>query len=137
MRMLCVARHPYLSEHLCRYFDGLGMDTIPCVGLGDATARLAAGDIDMVICDYDLLTGLAPDALAACLHMEHVPVIAVSLTRHPADASGLEGIAGFLYLPTLQPEDAHRVIAGARRNRGITPPTVLQWPGPTSAPQLR
>ena len=35
MRMLCVARHRFLSEHLCRYFEALGMDAVPCVGLAD------------------------------------------------------------------------------------------------------
>ena len=57
MRVLCVARHPFLSEHLGRYFERLGADTVPCVGL--AMRRTGAEyDVDAVICDYDLLAAL-------------------------------------------------------------------------------
>lgn len=140
MRMLCVARHPYLSEHFCRYFDQLGIDAIPCVGLADATSRIAADAPDAVICDYDLLATAPRATWQSDPVLANVPIIAVSLTRHPGDAHLLDagGIAGFLYLPTLEPEDAHRVLAAVRAKRGgIMPPNVLPWPGQTSAPQLR
>ncbi len=63
-----------------------------------------------------------------------IPLIAVSLTRHPGDAHLLDtnGIAGFLYLPTLEREDAQRLLSAVRRKRGrVNPPNVLPWPGPT------
>ena len=138
MRMLCVVRHRYLSEHLCRYFDALGMDTVPCVGLRNARALAASSDVDVMICDYDLLVTAWRGAWASEAAASRVPILAVSLTRQPGDAHVLDvnRIGGFLYLPTLSPEDAHRAIAGVRRTRGITPPNVLPWPGQT-APQLR
>jgi CheY-like chemotaxis protein len=140
MRALCVGRHPYLSEHLGRFFGNLGVDCTPCVGLAQAIALVPSHDPDAVICDYDLL------ATASLARWENdpvlaaVPVIAVSLTRHPGDAHLLDvnGIAGFLYLPTLEPEDAQRMLAGAQRKRPrITPPSSLPWPATSPVAQLR
>ena len=139
MRVLCVGRHPYLSEHLGRFFENLGLDCTTCVGMAEAMALVPSQDPDAVICDYDLLATISlakwenDPALAA------VPVVAVSLTRHPGDAHLMDvnGISGFLYLPTLEPKDAQRVLAAARRKRpGINPPSVLQWPVTTPAAQL-
>jgi hypothetical protein len=36
MRMVCVARHRILSEHFCRFFDALGVDTVPMRSLDEA-----------------------------------------------------------------------------------------------------
>src|SRR5262249_30063967 len=58
MRVVCVARHPFLSEHLGRLFEPLGVETIPCVGLREALASVATTGADAVICDYDLLAAL-------------------------------------------------------------------------------
>ena len=128
-----------LSGKVCIITGGAG-------SLGLATARvfLAEGarlmlvdvnDVDAVICDYDVLAAIAPDAWAASPLLSSTPVIAVSLTRrHPGEAHLLDvnGLAGFFYLPTLELEDARRVLAGIRRKRGaINPPNVLPWPGTT------
>ena len=139
MQVLCVGRHQYLSEHLCRFFDGFGVKTTPCVGLREAMRQVRAQQPDAVICDYDLL------ATSSLSHWEQdptlsgVPIIAVSLTRHPGEAHLLDvnGVAGFLYLPTLDPDDAHRVLAAARRNGGVAAPSAFPWQGSTSAAQLR
>ncbi|HVX40913.1 MAG TPA: hypothetical protein VHB25_15190 [Gemmatimonadaceae bacterium] len=136
MRVLCVGRHPYLSEHLCRFFEQLDVQPSPCVGLADAAEQIRAVDPDAVICDYDLLA-------TACLSdwetdpvLASVPIIAVSMTRHPGEAHLLDvnGVAGFLYLPTLDLEHAQRVFASVRRkrNRGIHPPDTLPWSGTTT-----
>lgn len=139
MRVLCVGRHPYLTEHFCRFFERLGLETIPSVGLSGATAAVGAGELDAVICDYDLLATMPLERWERDPALSGVPVIAVSLTRHPGEAHLLDvnGIAGFLYLPTLEPEHATRLLAAVRPKRdGINPP-VLPWPGTTSAAQLR
>src|ERR1700742_4167589 len=133
MRVLCVARHKYLSEHLCRFFDLLGVDTIPCVGVPEAMEMIRAGDPDAVICDYDLLATIPIGDWESDPVLGKVPVIAVSMTRHPGESHLLDinGIAGFLYLPTLDAEDAQRLLATVRQKRGggINPPNVLSWPG--------
>jgi hypothetical protein len=69
----------------------------------------------------------------------------MSLTRRPGEAHLLDanGIADFLHLPTLDPDDAPRLLSGVRRTRegerggAITSPTVLPWPGTTPVAELR
>lgn len=140
MRVLCVSRHPYLSEHLCRFFEALDVCATPCVGMGEAIAAVALHEPDVVICDYDVLATMPLDSWESDPALSGTPVIAVSLTRHPGEAHLLDtnGISGFLYLPTLDPEDAHCVLAGACRKRGgINPPDVLPWSATKSVEQMR
>jgi hypothetical protein len=140
MRVLCVARHQFLSEHLCRFFENLGVATIPCAGLHDARAAIVSSDPDAVICEYDLLATMPLDAWETDPALRDIPVIAVSLTRHPGEAHLMDvnGIAGFFYLPTLDPGDARRLLAAIHRTRGgVASPARLTWPGTTAAAQLR
>jgi len=131
MRVLCVGRHRFLSEHFCRFFDGLGLDTVGCVGMAEAVEAVQAGDLDAVICDYDLLATMPLTSWETDPILSGVPLIAVSMTRHPGEVHVMDvnGIAGFLYLPTLDAEDACRLLAAVRRKTGgINPPSVLPWP---------
>src|SRR5215831_15489094 len=139
MRVLCVARHPFLSEHLGRYFERLGVDTMPCVGLRDAGRLAPKYDVDAIICDYDLLVATSLDDWSANPTLARRPMIAVSLTRHPGEAhlADADRISGFLYLPTLEPEHAQRLLAAIRRRRGaIQPPNILPWPAQTTLSPL-
>jgi DNA-binding NarL/FixJ family response regulator len=140
MRVLCVSRHPFLSEHLCRFFEALDVSATPCVGVREAIAAVAVHEPDVVICDYDVLATMSLHSWETDPTLSGTPVIAVSLTRHPGEAHLLDtnGISGFLYLPTLDPDDAHRVLAAASRRRdGITPPDVLPWSATKSVEQMR
>jgi hypothetical protein len=140
MRLLCVARHPFLSEHLCRYFEELGFDTVACVGMREAADGVPLHDADAVICDYDLLASVPTERWEQDDVLSTTPIIAVSLTRHPGEAHLNEAseIAGFLYLPTLQAEDAQRFLKSLpRRRRAITPPNSLPWPGQTQHARRR
>jgi hypothetical protein len=136
MRLLCVGRHPFLSEHLGRFFKELDVETIPCVGLREAEELVRQHEPDAIVCDYDLIATCSLASWEADPQLSRVPLIAVSLTRHPGEAHLLDinGLAGFLYLPTLDREDARRVLSAAQQKRGgvKAPPTALQWPG--SAP---
>jgi CheY-like chemotaxis protein len=137
-----VGRHRYLSEHLGAVFRDFGLETLCAVGLDDALAAARPVPPDVVLCDYDLLaTGSLErwerdDFLARC------PVVAVSLTRRPAEQHLLDvnGIAGFLYLPTLTRENALKALAGARR-RPVPSfslgSTALDWPRTTSPAPAR
>ena len=139
MRVLCVARHPFLSEHLGRFFEQLGVETVPCVGLAEATEIAPAKAIDAVICDYDLLAALSSDVWETHALLTADPVIAVSLTRHPGDAHlrDATGVAGFFYLPTLEADAARAMLAAIGGRGSINPPDVLPWLGTTSIrPQL-
>lgn len=136
MRVLCVGRHPFLSEHLCRFFERLDLEAFPCVGLADIADQIRAEDPDAIICDYDLLATAPLSSWENDPTVASVPVIAVSMTRHPGEAHLLDvnGVAGFLYLPTLDLDDAQRLFAAVRRkrNRGIHPPDTLPWSGTTT-----
>ena len=140
MRALCVGRHRFLSEHFCRFFDNLGLDTLACVGMDEAAEIVRTTELDVVIADYDLLATTSLSAWESDPACADIGVVAVSLTRHPGEAHLLDvnGIAGFLYLPTLDAEDAHRLLSAIRRKRnGIHPPNALPWPGTTPVAQLR
>jgi|SRR5947209_9677395 len=140
MRALCVGRHRFLSEHLCRFFAALDLETIPCVGTRQAVDLVHDLQPDVVICDYDLLATASLAQWERDPVFARTPVVAVSLTRQPAEAHLLDinGIAGFLYLPTLDADDAHRLLAAVRRrNGGTAPPNVLTWQGTTAIAQLR
>jgi hypothetical protein len=115
LRAVCIARHSYLSEHIARYFAAMGVVTTEVVGLGQATGAASTASPDVVICDYDLLAGLSLDAWERDSLLSIMPVVAVSLTRRCQDLDLLEisGIAGFLYLPTLEAAPALKILRAA------------------------
>jgi|SRR5438105_11196867 len=137
MRVLCVGRHPYLSDHLSRFFDALGVNAQPVVGLDEAIEAAAAYQPDAVVCDYDLLATIPLDGWERDPLLSRLPVIAVSLTRRPEEVHLLDvnGIAGFLYLPTLERERALQMLGAAAswRRAAVTAPASLSWPAPRAA----
>jgi hypothetical protein len=137
MRVLCVGRHPYLSSHLCRFFCDLGVNAEPVVGLAEAIEAAALFQPDAVVCDYDLLATIPLDGWERDPLLSRLPVIAVSLTRRPEEVHLLDvnGIAGFLYLPTLEREHALQMLGAAAswRRAGVTAPASLPWPAQRAA----
>lgn len=115
IRALCIARHCFLSEHIARYFAQMGIITTTAVGLDSAAESV--GDIapDVVICDYDVLANVPLERWEHNTLLSKTPVIAVSLTRHAEELHLLEvnGIAGFLYLPTLEQKPALQILSAA------------------------
>lgn len=134
MRLLCVGRHAYLSEHLGRYFRGLGADCMAAVGAAEALSLASEYEPHVVVCDCDLLTPALLDEWAAEPRLTDVPLLAVSLTRRPEELPPVEllGVAGVLYLPALERSQVLALLAGARRSRGVVPP--IGWKPPV-APQ--
>lgn len=122
-RALCVGRHRYLSEHLGAFFRELGLVTDCVVGLDEARRAALRQRPDIVLCDYDLLATAPLDGLERDEHLSRVPVIAVSLTRRPDEVHLLDvnGIAGFLYLPTLDQETARRALGLGGRPVPVLP----------------
>ena len=120
---LCVGRHRFLSDHLAAWFSRIGLQTRSAVGLDDALIAVQADVPDVVICDYDLLATIPIDRWEHDASFARVPVIAVSLTRRPEEMHVLDvnGIGGFLYLPTLDPGAALRLIEMTRRAAEYTP----------------
>jgi hypothetical protein len=135
--VLCVGRHPFLSAHPCRFFDALGVEAKPVVGLNDASDAAAEYQPDAVVCDYDLLATIPLDGWERDPLLSRLPVIAVSLTRRPEEVHLLDvnGIAGFWYLPTLESEQALKMLSAAAswRRAGVTAPASLPWPASRTA----
>ena len=127
MRLLCVGRHAYLSEHLCRYFRGLGADCAAAVGAAETLSIAEHYEPHVVVCDRDLITPSLLDEWATAPQLADVPLIAVSLTRRPEELPPVEllGVAGVLYLPTLERAQILALLAGAHRRRGVIPP--IDW----------
>jgi hypothetical protein len=120
LRALCIARHCFLSEHIARYFAQMGVLTTNAVGIDSAIESAGEVSPDVVICDYDLLATIPLEKWEHDGLLSKTPVIAVSLTRHAEELHLLDvnGIAGFLYLPTLQQALALRILhAAAARPR--------------------
>jgi hypothetical protein len=136
MRLLCVGRHAYLSEHLCRYFRGLGADCSAAVGVSEALSLVTRYEPHAIVCDCDLITPGLLDEWAADPQMAEVPLLAVSLTRRPEELPPVElmGVAGVLYLPSLDRTQVLALLAGAHRRRGVMPP--IDWQSPVASPSI-
>jgi hypothetical protein len=93
----------------------MGVITSEAVGIDAAVETVDVVAPDVVICDYDLLATIPLDAWEANELLSQTPVIAVSLTRHAQELHLLDvnGIAGFLYLPTLEHAPAMRILEAA------------------------
>jgi hypothetical protein len=124
MRLLCIGRHEFLSEHLCRFFSELGSDCEPVVGIANAVAVAAVFEPHLVIAESDLLNPAVLDAWSRESVLAGVPVLAVSLTRRPEESipADLCGLAGVIYLPTLDRSGVLALLEGARRPRGVDVP---------------
>ena len=98
----------------------MGLATTNAVGLDSASESIGNASPDVVICDYDLLATIPLEKWERDALLSKTPVIAVSLTR-PAEELQLlhaNGIAGFLYLPTLEQASALEILhAAATRPR--------------------
>jgi chemotaxis response regulator CheB len=136
MRVLCVGRHAFLSEHLCRVFGEAGAECEPAVGAAEALRKSASFEPDIVVSDCDLVT---PALLDSWMHepaLADVPVLAVSLTRRPAEtlAGDLCGVAGAVYLPSLEREQVASLLASLHRPRGVSAPPG--WRVSSTAPSF-
>ena len=131
---LCVGRHRFLSDHLGLYFSRIGLRTHCVVGLGEAFEAARRLGPDVVLCEYDLLSTIAIDRWDGDAPFGRVPVMAVSLTRRPEEMHLLDinGIGGFMYLPTLDRHAALRQIDMLRRASEYSPARDL--PRQTTAP---
>ena len=119
---LCVGRHRFLSDHLGLYFSRIGLLTSCVVGLDEALEATTKRRPDVVLCDYDLLAAVATERWEQ-VALAGIPIFAVSLTRRPDEMHLLDvnGIGGFLYLPTLDPQAALRLLEMARRAATYSP----------------
>jgi DNA-binding response OmpR family regulator len=113
MRLLCVARHDVLGDHLASVFRSFGAEARSAVGLAEAVDAASSFAPDAVICDYDLLATVSLAEWERDPQLSRVPIVAVSLTRRQDEAHVLDvnHVAGFVYLPSLEREDGVRLLA--------------------------
>jgi chemotaxis response regulator CheB len=137
MRVLCVGRHAFLSEHLCRYFQDAGAECEAVVGAGDALRLASQFEPHAVVCDSDLITSALLDSWAQEPALATVPVLAVSLTRRPAESAPAEavGLAAVVYLPGVSRDQAAALLASVCRPRGVAAPNA--WSVSSEAPTAR
>lgn len=124
MRLLCVGRHAFLSEHLCRLFGELGAQCEQVVGASNAPSLAAAFEPHLVVVESDLLSPAVLDAWSRDSALNEVPVLAVSFTHRPGECASAElsGLAGVIYLPSLDRTGALALLQAARRPRGVEIP---------------
>ena len=136
LKVLCVGRHRYLSDHFKRFFRNLGADASSVVGIADAIPAAHAHVPDVVFCEYDLLATVPLEPWERDPLLSRIPVIAVSLTRRSDEMHLLDvnNIAGFFYLPSLTEDDARRLLRAVRPSAGYSLRSVLDQPVSTSAP---
>jgi hypothetical protein len=134
MRVLCVGRHAFLSEHLCRVFRDAGADCEPAVGAADALRRAAQLEPHVVVCDRDLITPSLLDSWAADAALGQVPVLAVSLTRGPEEPTppDLLGLAAVIYLP-IDRAQIVALLAGLHRPLGVAAPPAWRMRAPAAS----
>ena len=136
MRVLCVGRHAFLSEHLCRVFTDVGAVCEPAVGTVDAIRIAARCEPEVVVCEGDLLTPTVLDGWAREPALHRVPVIAVSLTRRPDDTLPVELAtsewAAVVYLPALSRVQLAGLLSTVRRAGGVSAPS--DWHVPEQSP---
>jgi chemotaxis response regulator CheB len=134
MRVLCVGRHAFLSEHLCRVFGEAGAECEPAVGAAEALRKAAAFEPHVVVSDVDLVTPALLDSWTREPALAEVPVLAVSLTRRPAEsAAELCGTAAVIYLPSLERAQAAALLASLHRPRGVSAPSIWHANAPASS----
>jgi chemotaxis response regulator CheB len=124
MRVLCVGRHAYLSEHLCRYFSTVGAECEPAVGAAEVLPMVARWEPEVVVADFDVLSPALLDAWAREPQMAVLPVLAVSMTRRPGETlpADLCGTAAVVYLPALDREQAAALLASVHRPTAVRSP---------------
>ena len=137
MRVLCVGRHAFLSEHLCRVFSDAGAECEPVVGTVDALSNGPAFEPHVAVVDCDLITPAFLDAWSVDANLAGVPLLAVSLTRRPAETSpgDLCGLAAVVYLPALEKGQATALLTALHRPRGVDAPSAWRMRVPTPSVQ--
>lgn len=128
MRLVCVARHEFLAEHLCRVFGDLGVQCERAVGIPAAAELAGLFEPHLLVVEDALLSPTVLDSWAGVDALCDVPVLAVSLTHRPEEcvSVAMSGLAGVIFLPTLNREDALALMEGACRPRGVVAPAARE-----------
>ncbi len=121
--VVCVARHEYIANHIARFFESDDICTVGVTGVQGAVDATRACAPDVVVCEYELLTTQPLDDWECDAVLRNTPIVAVSLSRRSNELVPLDcnGIAGFLYLPTLDSGNARKLVRAAALRPRFTP----------------
>ncbi len=124
MRVLCVCRHVFLSEHLCRFFRAAGAECEPAVGAADVARVAARWEPSMIVSDVDILSSAVLDEWANDPALASIPVLAVSLTHRPEEAPRpvSSRLAPVVFLASLVPDQVRAILAAASGPGGVSAP---------------
>ena len=131
MRVLCVGRHAFLSEHLCRVFGTVGAVCEPVIGTSGVARAAARFEPQVIVCEGDLLTTPVLESFARERALADVPVLAVSLSPRPDDvvpadlhATDLHATdpTAVIYLPALNRQQIAALLDSVRRPHGVSAP---------------
>jgi hypothetical protein len=123
MRVLCVGRHAFLSEHLCRVFGEAGAECAQAIGAAAAAPVATRFEPQVLVCDHALLDAALLEGWAREPALAGVPILAVSLTPLPDDVMpDVDGPAAVIYLPSLDRSQIATLLAGSHRAPGVTAP---------------
>lgn len=139
MRVLCVNRHEYLSEHLCRFFRDLGVQCECAVGLPAALALASTFEPQLLVVEGVLLTPAALESIASARALNDVPMLSVSLTPSPAgsEPGDLAGQPEVIYLPALTRDEALALLTAAQSSAGVDVPDDATLPGSRPSAAVR
>lgn len=121
MRVMCIGRHQFLSDHLCRFFGDAGASCQSLVGAAEASATARAFAPQAIIIESLLLSSTLLGSWARDHVLCDIPVLAVSLGNRVDDVLSIEpaGIAGIVYLPRLSKHDAYILLANLCSPHGL------------------
>jgi hypothetical protein len=126
MRVLCVGRHAFLSEHLCRVFGAVGAVCEPVIGTNAVSKAALRFEPQVIVCEGDLLTTAVLESWTRAAELANVPVLAVSLSPRPDDVvpTDLSAIdpAAVIYLPSLDRAQVAALLDSAGRPHGVSAP---------------
>lgn len=136
MRVLCIARHAMLSQHIASLCATAAEECTPVVGMQEGMREARVSRPDVVLCEVDLLV---PDAMRCWDEdpvVSTVPLLAVSLTRRQNESPNPAGapVAGYLYLPTLDTRDLARALGAATGSGASAPFGAYRWKHDVESP---
>ena len=130
MQLICVGRHRYLSGHIRRFFEALGLQVVATESLDEALRLVPSVAPDVALVDYELLASQPLSAWLADAAAREVPLLAVSLARRPEEMLlDRSVVVGSLYLPLLDAETAMSVLRHAASRGGVALPRGAAYPG--------
>ncbi|MEP7001858.1 MAG: hypothetical protein ABI969_15325 [bacterium] len=109
---------------MCRFFGELGAQCESVVGVSAAPRHAASFEPHLVVAESALLSPTVLDSWSNDDALHDIPVLAVSLTHRSDECPSvnMSGLAGVVYLPSLDRAAAATLLQSVWRQRGVDVP---------------